>query len=136
MWQAEELPDIAIDAYDSILRDREAPLRQLPDVHTLVRHTPWIQVQLQSLSEAAQQEHIKTYVQQTLALPQWFLHKRFHAMDHLHPNREGHRIVAELACDKEPETWGCQCEAIRDMRWNPRKSGLEPVVTRSSTHQQ
>src|SRR5262249_52862429 len=45
-WPPEELPDIAVDVYDSALRDHEAPLRQLSDVDTLVRYTPWIQAQL------------------------------------------------------------------------------------------
>jgi hypothetical protein len=131
MWQADELPDIAIDVYDSALRDREAPLRQLSDVQSLMRHTPWIQAQLYGLSEAEQDDKISTYVRQTLALPRWYLHKRFQALDHFHPNREGHRLVAQLACNKAPETWECQCGAIGDMRWIPQ-GGLEPVVTLSS----
>ncbi len=131
-WQAEELPDIAVDVYDSVLRDRDAPLRQLLDVHAAVRHTPWIQAQLHGLSQAQQEDKISAYVQQTLALPRWFMHKRFQALDHFHPNRDGHRLVAQLACDKAPATWGCQCGAIRDMRWNRQQGGLEPVVTTSS----
>jgi len=133
MWQAEELPDIAVDVYDSPLRAREAPPRQFPDVRTRVRQSPWIQAQLHGRSEAEQEEQITVFVRQTLALPRWFLRERFQAFDHFHPNREGHRLVAELACDKTPETWGCHCGAIRDMRWNPQKGGLEPVVPRSST---
>ena len=131
-WQAEELPDIAVDVYNSALRDREAPLRQLPGVRTMVRQTPWIEPQLHGLSQADQEEKINTYVRQTLALPRWFMHARFQASDHFHPNRDGHRLVAQLACDQAPETWGCHCSAIRDMRWNAQQGGLEPVVTLSS----
>jgi hypothetical protein len=132
-WQAEELPDIAVDVYDSPLRDRDAPLRQFPDVRTMVRQSPWIQAQLHGRSEVEQEEQINAYVRQTLALPRWFLRERFQAFDHFHPNHEGHRLVAQLACDKAPETWGCHCGAIRDMRWNPQKGGLEPIVTFLST---
>jgi hypothetical protein len=92
-WEAEELPDIAVDVYDSALRDRAAPLRQLPDVHTLVQHTAWVQLQLRDLSPAAQEETINAYAQQTLALPRWFMQERFQGLDHFHPNREGHRLA-------------------------------------------
>jgi hypothetical protein len=130
-WNAEELPDIAVDVYDSALRDFAAPLRPAQDVRTLVRQTPWIQRQFRGLLPAEQEEHVTALVNQTLALPQWFMHKRFHAVDHIHPNRDGHRLVAQLACDKAPATWGCDCGAIEDMRWNPQKGGLEPVVSSS-----
>src|SRR5262249_32202277 len=62
-WQAEELPDIAVDVYDSALRDHDAPLRQLPDVQTLVRQTPWVQLQLRGLAPAAQEDHLNAYAQ-------------------------------------------------------------------------
>jgi hypothetical protein len=132
-WRAEEVPNIAVDAYDSPLRDRDAPLRQLPDVRPMVRQSTWIQAQLHGRSAAEQEAQINAYVREMRALPQWFLRKRFQAFDHFHPNREGHRLIAQLACDKAPETWGCDCGAIRDMRWNPQDGGLEPIVMLFST---
>ncbi len=39
------------------------------------------------------------------------------AFDHIHPNTEGHRLMADLACPKMPASWGCDCPLVKTLVW-------------------
>jgi hypothetical protein len=42
-------------------------------------------------------------------IPRWFLREELRSFDHIHPNSEGHRLIAEAACPRLPASWGCEC---------------------------
>ena len=42
-------------------------------------------------------------------LPRWYLRPELRSFDHIHPNAEGHRLIAATICPKVPENWGCTC---------------------------
>ncbi|HRI08397.1 MAG TPA: hypothetical protein PKW35_11290, partial [Nannocystaceae bacterium] len=54
------------------------------------------------------------------AIPQWFLRAELRSFDHIHPNAEGHRRIAEYACPHLPASWGCECP--------PLPPGAEPAA--------
>ena len=35
--------------------------------------------------------------------------REYRGFDHVHPNRDGHRVIAETACPQLPPSWGCHC---------------------------
>jgi lysophospholipase L1-like esterase len=45
-------------------------------------------------------------------VPRWFMKPDYQAFDHVHPNEEGHRIIAEVTCPKLPASWGCDCSKL------------------------
>ena len=38
--------------------------------------------------------------------------KELRAFDHIHPNAEGHLLLAKTICPKAPESWGCDCTKL------------------------
>ena len=46
--------------------------------------------------------------------PEYFylIKKVLRSFDHTHPNADGHRIMAAVACPSLPASWGCTCEPI------------------------
>lgn len=51
------------------------------------------------------------------AVPQWYMDKKYRDFDHIHPNSQGHRLIASLLCQQAPEAWGCDCDVIRRAEW-------------------
>ncbi len=128
VWQAEEQADIAVDVYDSPIRDHEAPLRKAPRMHAAIRRAAWLRPHLRALPPEEKTRRIAAYVQQSLEIPRWYIKRHLRAIDHFHLNREGHRIVAQLICEQAPPTWGCECQAMRQMTWSKKRGRLTPVV--------
>ncbi len=123
-----ELPDIAVDLYGSPLRDAGAPPRERTRrLERLVAKDKWVKGQLRPLPRGERPARLETLVQEALALPARYLRAELQAFDHIHPNLEGHRIIAQEACAVAPPSWGCQCGAIAAMTWDA-KAGLSPVV--------
>jgi hypothetical protein len=119
-WDPIELPDVAVDLYDSPLRDRAAALRDLAAMRTeLERDKRWRQATkgLDALARAAKLEADALMLAE---LPQWFMRAELRSFDHIHPNRDGHRIMAAVMCPQLPASWACTCEP------------LEPAVGSSS----
>jgi hypothetical protein len=111
-WDPRELPDIAIDLYDSALRDREAPLGELEAAKTsLAKDKRWKQAHAK-LDEAGKATQLELDAAALAELPRWFLRKELRSFDHIHPNTEGHRIIAATVCPKLPASWGCSCEPV------------------------
>jgi lysophospholipase L1-like esterase len=125
-WDPGELPDLAVDLYDSALRDREAPLWEEREVRPRVKTDPWVKGELARLAPESRAAALEAFVAKARELPRWFLRKDLQAFDPIHPHMEGHRIIAQAICQKLPPEWGCQCAALASMRWG--KDGLEPVV--------
>jgi len=128
-WLPEERPDLAIDLYDSALRDKDA---ELLDEAATLRHTksnPAVKRELKALADpGARDARLAELVALVRQQPQWFMKKTFHSFDHIHPNMEGHRVMAQTICPKLPASWGCDCAAIAGMDWLPKGGGVGPKV--------
>lgn len=111
-WEAGDLPDVAVDLYDSPLRDATAALRPEDATARAVDRSPAIRRQLQALPEAERSAERERLIAEARALPRWYLREELHAFDTTHPNREGHRLIAEQACAKLPASWGCDCAYV------------------------
>lgn len=114
-WEPGDLPDIAVDLYDSPLRDADAELRPADVTERAVERSSAIKKKLAALPEAERPAARARLVEEVRSLPQWYLREELHAFDSIHPNREGHRLIAEQACSELPAAWGCDCRAIAAM---------------------
>ena len=45
-------------------------------------------------------------------VPKWYLKPELRSFDHIHPNTEGHRVIAKETCGQLPASWGCDCAAL------------------------
>ncbi|TNF36876.1 MAG: hypothetical protein EP329_04580 [Deltaproteobacteria bacterium] len=133
-WTDGERPDVAVDLYyDSPLRDREAPLRDEAKARRYVLRDPAIKRELKALfDDAAREARVAELVAQVRELPRWFMKGELHSFDHIHPNMEGHRLMAEAICPKLPAAWGCDCGAIASMEWLKQGGGVGPKVQLSA----
>lgn len=108
-WMANERPDVAIDLYDSPLRDREAPLGDAAALaEQLAKDKAW-KHETAKLDEPARAQKLALDAAQLAELPRWFLRKDLRSFDHIHPNSEGHAIIASTMCPSLPASWGCSC---------------------------
>jgi hypothetical protein len=111
-WDPAELADVGIDLYDSDLRDRHAPLRDLDKLRKeLAKSKSWQQAHA-DLDELARAEALERDAQAAAEIPRWYLRSELRSFDHIHPNEQGHRLLAELACPQLPASWGCQCPVV------------------------
>jgi len=111
-WQAEEQADVAVDLYRSSLRAATAPVR---DVEALTRKLEkdrgW-QAAHAGLDVEARASLLRTEAAAAAEIPRWFLREELRSFDHIHPNAEGHRLIAEAACPRLPASWGCECPTL------------------------
>lgn len=133
-WTAAERPDIAVDLYyDSPLRDQDAPLRDAAAAERYTRRDAAIRRELAALpDDAAREARVAELVAQVRELPRWFMKQELHSFDHIHPNMEGHRLMAEAICPRLPASWGCDCGAIATMDWLKKGGGVGPKVEQSA----
>lgn len=112
-WQADELADVAVDLYRApLLRDAEAPLRDEAALRRELARDPTWRRRLAGLDEAAREARIADEAARAAEIPRWFLRPELRSFDHIHPNAEGHRRIAELACPRLPTSWGCECPPL------------------------
>jgi hypothetical protein len=107
-WTPEELPDVAIDLYDSPLRNPEAPLRDVEKLGKLWDRDRKLQKRFPNRDAA---------IAAAAELPRWFLRPELRSFDHVHPNQAGHKLMAQVVCPKLPTSWGCDCAAIDRLAW-------------------
>lgn len=107
-WLPGELPAIGVNVLQSPLQaGKEAPLRPREPLLAGFAKGPFRkQVDKKDLLVAAAQ-----------AVPQRFMARKYHDFDHVHPNGEGHRLMAALVCQQAPAAWACDCDAIRRAAW-------------------
>jgi hypothetical protein len=111
-WDPKEQPDVAVDLYDSALRDRDAEVRDFEATKAaLAKDKKWKQARAE-LDEAARAARLELDAAVVAELPRWFLREDLRSFDHIHPNAEGHRIIAATMCPSLPASWGCACEPI------------------------
>ena len=108
-WDPTELADVSIYLYDSPLRDHAAPLRDLDEVRTMLSASKEWQRAHAQLDELQRQTKLEADAQEVAELPRWYLRKDLRSFDHIHPNEQGHRLIAEIMCPSLPESWGCTC---------------------------
>jgi len=108
-WTAAERPDVTVDLYDSRLRNRAAEPWPLEEVRDRIRAFPRWRLMHHDLTEAQRAEQLEVDARFLAEAPRWFLRREYRGFDHIHPNRAGHRVIAETACPRLPESWGCQC---------------------------
>lgn len=108
-WAADERADVAVDLYRSALRDGAAAPRDLaPLEKALTRDRAW-QAAHADLAPEARAAALQADAALAAEIPRWFMRRELHSFDHIHPNTEGHRLIAEAACPSLPASWGCEC---------------------------
>ncbi len=110
-WDPSELADVAIDLYDSPLRDRQAPLRDLDEVRAMLAKSKQWQHAHAELDDLQRTTKLEADALAVAEIPRWYLRKELRSFDHIHPNAEGHRLIAETMCPSLPQSWGCRCPA-------------------------
>ena len=128
-WLPEERPDIAIDLYDSPLRDKDAALLDEAAARKNTKKHDAVKRELKALADdAAREARLEALVAAVREQPRWFMKAQYHSFDHIHPNMEGHRVMAQTICPKLPASWGCDCAAIAKMDWLAKGGGVGPKV--------
>jgi lysophospholipase L1-like esterase len=127
-----ERPDLVVDLYDSGLRDAEAALRDEAPNRRRLRYDKELRRSLRKLPKEEADLSMERSVEQALEMPRWFMKKDLQAFDHIHPNMEGHRLIAQTVCPSLPETWACQCDRLSELSWDREQRSLTPVVARIS----
>jgi hypothetical protein len=110
-WSSQELPDVAIDLYDSPLRDRDATVRDHDAMRQLVLDDRRWQREHADLDEPTRVLMREREAFMASELPRWYLRAELRSFDHIHPNAEGHRLIATIMCPQLPASWGCTCES-------------------------
>jgi len=98
-WRKDELPDIAVDVFDTELLDREAALRPSKPIERAFARSEF-------RADLGQKDAL---IAEARAVPRSFMKRAFHSFDHTHPNTLGHRVMARQICHKAPPSWGCAC---------------------------
>ncbi|MCB9566855.1 MAG: SGNH/GDSL hydrolase family protein [Myxococcales bacterium] len=112
-WEPEELPDVGVDLYSApYLRDAEAPLRDEAALRRELERDPTWKRRLKDVDEAERTARLDAEAAAAAEIPRWFLRAELRSFDHIHPNVEGHRRIAELACPHLPASWGCACPEL------------------------
>lgn len=108
-WVDRERPDIAIDVYDSRLHDRDAETRDVERMRAmLARDSRWRR-SVEGLDERAREERLSSDARLLADAPRWWMRHEYRGFDDVHPNRDGHYVIAQTACPRLPESWGCAC---------------------------
>lgn len=115
-WVPLEVADVSVDLYDSPLRHRDAPTRERDATRKLVAESGAWQRQHAALDEAERERALEADVTVLTELPRWYLRPELRSFDHVHPNAEGHRLIAVTACPKLPASWGCRCPDAGDAK--------------------
>jgi hypothetical protein len=101
-WASGELADIGVDVFHSPLRDHKAALRPAAPLERSFGHSRY----------RKKPERKAKVIEAARAVPRSFMKSTYRSFDHIHPNAEGHRVMAVRACRKAPRSWGCDCKRI------------------------
>lgn len=105
-------PDIAVDLYDSPLRDASAAIGDVAAMRTaLLASKSWAKAHAGD-DEATRALALEADAQRAAAVPQWFMKPALRGFDGVHPNSDGHRIMAQVVCPKLPASWRCDCATL------------------------
>ena len=127
-WDSSELADIGIDLYDSPLRDRQAAALDLGAARdALLADRIWQRAHAELAPEAREQA-LQRDALELSEVPTWWLRKELRSFDHIHPNVEGHALMAEWMCPQLPSSWGCACP--KPAKSAPAHDGASPSPAR------
>ncbi|MCA9694570.1 MAG: hypothetical protein KC636_33640 [Myxococcales bacterium] len=108
-WTAEEKPEVAVDLYRTSLRDSEAAPRDVDAMKAaLERDRTWARAH-QDLDDAARAAALQRDAEEAAEIPRWYMKKELRSFDHIHPNTDGHTLIAAEVCPALPDNWGCAC---------------------------
>ena len=111
-WAASEVVDVGVDIYGSKLRHEDAELRDVESMRRLLEKDPTWKKAHAGLEPEAYAAALATDAERAASVPQFFMRPELRGFDSIHPNSEGHRVIAQVACPSLPESWGCSCEAL------------------------
>lgn len=106
-WMKGEVPDVAVDLWNIGLRDKDAKLRDKAALEASFGKSRY----------RKETQNKAKLVEEARAVPRNYLDKRFRDFDHIHPNSDGHRLMAVAACKRAPASWGCDCDRIAKSKW-------------------
>lgn len=109
-WVSLETPDVSVDVYDSRLRDADATPRDEEVMRRLLMGDNAWKRRHADLDEAQRRDALSADLETLTTLPRWYLRPELRSFDHVHPNAEGHRLIAATICPEVPKSWGCVCE--------------------------
>lgn len=111
-WDPLEVPDIAVDLYDSPLRDSDAAARDVEAMRAaLEKDRSWTRAH--AADDAVTREAaLAADARRAAEVPQWFMKPKLRGFDGVHPNTDGHRVIAQTVCSKLPESWSCDCAKL------------------------
>lgn len=108
-WIESERPNVAIDLYDSPLRHRTAEPWPIERTRAELASDPAWRREVAALSDAGRAARLERDARELAEAPRYFLDPSYRGFDHIHPNRAGHRVIAETMCPQLPASWGCAC---------------------------
>lgn len=111
-WDPSELADVRVDLYNSALRDLDASPRDPVELRRLLERDRTYQRSLEALDDDARALRLESDVGLLSELPRWFVRGAYRGFDHIHPNREGHALMARTICPSLPSSWGCTCASL------------------------
>lgn len=111
-WDPLEVPDVAVDLYDSDLRDKTAAARDVEAMRkALQKDRAWMRAH-EGDDEATRNAALEADAKRAAEVPQWFMKPKLRGFDNVHPNTDGHRVMAKTICPKLPASWGCSCDKL------------------------
>ncbi len=111
-WDATEVVDIGVDLYNSAMRHADATLRDVESMRRLLeKDRAWKKAHA-GLDAEAYEAALAADAQRAAEVPQWFMRPELRGFDYIHPNADGHRVMAQVTCPSLPESWGCDCDAL------------------------
>ena len=127
-WSEGDLPNIAVNIYDSKLRDDQAPPLEQKNMQRRLRRDRRIARELKHIPEAFRESALERLAADAQALSNQFMKARYKGFDSIHPNNAGHKVIAEEICAKVPATWDCSCQLIAKMAWDKKARSLRPIA--------
>lgn len=119
-WLPGVLPDIAIDVWDSPMRHKDAPMRDRDKLEREAKRSAWLKKRVAAAADPeAEREKL---LSRAAELPRWFMRPELMGFDAIHPNADGHKVIAKAICEKAPPSWGCHCERLESLAWDRRSN--------------
>lgn len=108
-WDPSELADVTVDLYDSRLRNATAAPLPSSEARAQLERDPLWRRETAELTPAQREARLSADARVLSESPRWLLRPEYRSFDHIHPNREGHQVIAETVCPRLPASWGCRC---------------------------
>ncbi len=111
-WDASEVVDVGVNLYDSAMRHADAPPRDVAGMRRLLEKDRSWKSAHADLDPQAYEAALAADARRAAEVPQWFMRPELRGFDYIHPNSDGHRVMAQATCPSLPLSWGCNCDAL------------------------